>query len=107
MADVRIRVNGQGYTIRCADGKEDRLQELAAYFDRQVAEMADQFGQVAESRLLILAGIRICEELFAARQNGPDPSHTELAAEIDRTAERLQRCATKLAGHTRNNQSET
>ena len=63
MAQVSININDQNYTVTCDDGQEGRLQELAAYFDTHVRQMADQVGTIADSRLMLLAGLTICDEL--------------------------------------------
>jgi cell division protein ZapA len=63
MAQVSININDQNYTITCDDGQEDRLRELAAYFDTHVRRMSEQVGSIADSRLMLLAGLTICDEL--------------------------------------------
>ena len=96
MADVRITVHGQKYSIRCDEGEEARVEELAAYFNTHVERLARELGHVAESRLLILAGITICEELFAARAEGEGSFDRALAEDLARLAGRIERCAEGL-----------
>ncbi len=67
MAQVEIRVNGRDYKVTCDDGQEQRLQELAAYFDRQVTEITDDLGQIGDARLMLLAALTVCDEMFEAR----------------------------------------
>lgn len=68
MAELRVCVNEQTYTLSCDDGEEDRVRALAAYLDEHVQRMATQVGRSAESRLLMLAALNICDELFDARE---------------------------------------
>lgn len=63
MAQVNIAINGQSYTVTCDDGQETRLQELAAYFDSHVSRLTGQVGNISDSRLMLLAGLTICDEL--------------------------------------------
>ncbi len=67
MARVEIEVNGRPYKVTCEDGQERRLVELARYLDRHVAEIADSLGQIGEARLLLLAALTVCDELFETR----------------------------------------
>lgn len=99
MAEVRITVHGQGYVLRCAEGEQERVHKLAAYFNSHVERLAEELGHVAESRLLILAGLNICDELFADKDlaNGQDTSHDNALAEnLDSLAKRIERCAEQL-----------
>lgn len=98
MADVRITVNGQKYTIRVDDGDEKQLEQLVAYFNNHVDRLAEELGHIAESRLLILAGIKICEELFEARGTELADAHAALAREIEQAAERIEHCAARISG---------
>lgn len=67
MAQVNIVVNGQNYTVTCDDGQEARLQELAEHFDRHVTRLSQQVGRIADSRLMLLAGLTVCDELRDAQ----------------------------------------
>ncbi|WP_306253045.1 cell division protein ZapA [Parvularcula sp. IMCC14364] len=67
MAQVTVSINNQSYTITCDDGQEDRLLELASYFDTQVQRIATNVGAIADSRLMLLAGLTICDELREAQ----------------------------------------
>lgn len=96
MPDVRITINGQKYALKCGEDEEDRLRELAAHFDSHVEDLAKELGHIAESRLLILAGIRVCEELFAARGIDQTAVDTALAADLEILADRLATCAEKI-----------
>jgi cell division protein ZapA len=67
MAEVQVRVNGRVYAVGCADGQERHVQELAAVFDQQVARVAQEVGQLGESRLFLLGALLLADELADAR----------------------------------------
>lgn len=68
MAEVNIAVNGHAYKVSCENGQEARLTQLGAYFDRQVAKLAGEVGQIGDARLMLLAALTVCDELFETRR---------------------------------------
>jgi len=80
MAQVDLVVNDRAYKIACENGQEERLGQLGSYFDRQVRTLAGDLGQIGESRLLLLAALQVCDELFEARRR---------LLEIERTSVKL------------------
>ena len=72
MAEVDIRVNGRDYRVTCEDGQEDRLNQLAAYFDRHVSDLAAELGQIGDERLMLLSALTICDELFETKARASD-----------------------------------
>ncbi|MEQ1931494.1 MAG: cell division protein ZapA [Parvularculaceae bacterium] len=68
MAQADICVNGYVYKVACENGQEARLTQLGQYFDRQVSSLAADLGQIGESRLLLLASLQLCDELFETRR---------------------------------------
>src|SRR6266550_3820213 len=63
---VNVLVNGRAYTVACDEGEEDHLRELGQYLDKRVRELSASVGQVADSRLLLMAGLVIADELSDA-----------------------------------------
>ncbi len=63
MAKVSISVNGRRYALGCEDGEEERLARLGQKLDDRVNSMADQFGQIGDLRLMVMAGITMLDEL--------------------------------------------
>ncbi|ADM08627.1 hypothetical protein PB2503_02752 [Parvularcula bermudensis HTCC2503] len=96
MPDVRITINGQGYTLGCGPGEEERVRALAAYFNDHVEVLAKEIGRTAEKRLLILAGLRVCEELFDRRDEKTEAAITEAVAVLDRAADEIEALAATL-----------
>ncbi len=63
MAKVNITVNGRRYALGCDDGEEDRLMVLGQKLDKRIKDLANQFGQIGDLRLLVMAGITMMDEL--------------------------------------------
>lgn len=106
MAQVEITVNDRSYKVMCEDGQEVRLGDLAAHLDRHVADIAADLGQIGEARLMLLAALTVCDELFEARArlasheaNAADAlaEESEAAHAIERAARRLAAAADRLA----------
>ncbi|MAW79233.1 MAG: cell division protein ZapA [Parvularcula sp.] len=106
MSQVEIKVNGREYRVTCEAGQEDRLQKLAAFLDKRVSAMAADLPDISETRLMLLAGLTICDELFEARERAEDledagdalDSETMggAARAIDAAAKRVNEIAEKL-----------
>jgi cell division protein ZapA len=67
MGQVTITLNGRSYRLRCGDGEEQRLLELAEHVDDRLASLVAEFGQVGDERLLLMTALMIADELFDAR----------------------------------------
>ncbi len=62
MAKVSLNINGRKYALGCDDGEEERLLGLGAKLDSKISELANQFGQIGDLRLLVMAGITLIDE---------------------------------------------
>lgn len=60
---VNVLVNGRAYTVACDDGEEEHLRELAQFLDKRVRELVESVGQVGDTRLLVMAGLLVTDEL--------------------------------------------
>ncbi|MEM6537930.1 MAG: cell division protein ZapA [Pseudomonadota bacterium] len=67
MARVEIVVNGKPYKVTCENGQEKRLLELAKYLDRNVSDLVESLGQIGDSKIILLAALTACDELFETR----------------------------------------
>lgn len=67
MAQVTIDVNGRPYHVGCEDGQERRLTELARLYDTQVRQVSADLGQLGETRLFLMAGLLLLDELSELR----------------------------------------
>ena len=63
MPVLRININGRFYDITCEKNKEKYVLELSKYFDQKVRDMAIKLKNIDHSRLLVLTGILLSEEL--------------------------------------------
>ena len=63
MAQVTVTVDGKAYRMACEEGQEDHLTDLATRFDRYVSHLKDQFGEIGDLRVTVMAGIMITDEV--------------------------------------------
>ena len=63
---VNVLVNGRAYTVACDEGEEPHLRELGQFLDKRVRELTGSVGQVGDTRLLVMAGLLIADELVEA-----------------------------------------
>ena len=119
MAKVSININGRKYALGCEDGEEERLMRLGQKLDDRVNNMADQFGQIGDLRLMVMAGITMLDELeemngavdaevdkrvvdlrkeSAVALKAATQSESKAADSLLSAAERIERLAARLAG---------
>ena len=106
MAQVNINVNSRDYKVTCDDGQEERLQQLAAYFDQHVSNIAGSLGQIGDTRLMLLGALTLTDELFEARDQLGALAHANdklepdtlggAAKAIDAVTERVQELTSQL-----------
>jgi cell division protein ZapA len=72
MPQVSVTLNSRTYRLSCEDGDQQRLSELANYVKHKVDGLIQEFGQVGEERLLLMAALLVADELFDVRA-GVDP----------------------------------
>ncbi len=63
MGEITVRVNGKPYTVGCADGQENRVQELARFFDEHVQMVVSDVGAIGEVRLFLMASLLMIDEM--------------------------------------------
>ena len=63
MPVLRININGRFYDITCEKNKEKYVLELSKYFDKKVRDLSVKLKNIDQSRLLVLTGIMLSEEL--------------------------------------------
>lgn len=107
MGQVTLRVNARVYEISCDDGQEDHLRRLGEELDARVRELAASIGQIGESRLLVMAGLLIADELHEAtsalessgREGASAPRRQDesaAASVLEDMAERINSLAARL-----------
>jgi len=98
MGEVAVSINGRTYRVACDDGEEAHVSALADKLARHVADLVTDIGQVGDTRLLLMAGLVVADELadlrlkFTELQTRSDA----MAVERDETSERIERLARRL-----------
>ena len=87
MAEVTLTVNNRSFDLACADGDEERLQNLAAYVDERLRAIADSGVVRRESDMMALTAIVLADELFEAKDNASSNDNAEAPTDY---AEKLQ-----------------
>jgi cell division protein ZapA len=93
MAQVNVDVNGRPYAVGCEDGQEPHLQELAKLFDKQVRQISQDMGQLGDTRLFLMGGLLLADELLDARNR-----LAALQVEVTRLQAERTRVETKAVG---------
>lgn len=99
MPHVNVTINGRQYRMACADGEEEHLQGLASDLDRRIGEMRGSFGEIGDSRLIVMAAITIADELSETKKKLDAAAEEVAAAQDTRTnaAGRAQATQTAVA----------
>jgi cell division protein ZapA len=63
MSHVSVTINGRQYRMACEDGQEGHLMRLAADVDKRINELRERFGEIGDTRLVVMAAIMIADEL--------------------------------------------
>lgn len=117
MPTVIVQVNDRPYNMVCDEGEEEHLAELASLLENEVTKLKKTFGQVGDSRLLLMAGLVVADKLDEsvrriealqgeieglkdARNAAVERSkmlEAAVAERLARTAERLERFTAELS----------
>lgn len=68
MAEVQVEINGRKYRMACEEGQESHLMALARRFDGLVESFKDNFGEIGDTRLTVMAGIAVLDDLVDAEK---------------------------------------
>lgn len=101
MAKVSLDINGRKYALGCDDGEEARLQVLGERLDERIRDLANQFGQIGDLRLLVMAGITMTDEIEDMRET-VDSKAEKLTRDIKRASDKAQRNAENAEEHAAN-----
>jgi cell division protein ZapA len=63
MSQVSVTINGRQYRMACEDGQEDHLMSLARELDQRIGKLRAQFGQIGDSRLIVMAALMMADEV--------------------------------------------
>ncbi|WP_336278552.1 cell division protein ZapA [Bartonella sp. CB175] len=68
METVSVTIDGKIYRIACDKGQEHHLIRLAAQLDKYIAHLKENFGEIGDNRLSIMAGIMVIDEMEEIKQ---------------------------------------
>ncbi len=68
MAQVKVSVNGRNFKMRCRDGEEGRVQQLAAEIDGHVQRIRGGTKAVQDDRLFLMAALMLADQLWDTRE---------------------------------------
>ena len=66
MSHVSVAINGRQYRMACEDGQENHLIWLSGDLDRRIGQLRDQFGEIGDMRLTMMAALTVADELVEA-----------------------------------------
>ena len=86
---VQISIFGQEYSVK-APADPDYIKKIAKYLDEKMREVQSGFSTTQSStRIAILAGMNITDELFNSRQSG-ESENTEVEQKISSLIELIE-----------------
>lgn len=68
MAQINVTIAGRTYRMACDDGQEDHLLGLADQVNGHIEHLRENFGDVGDMRLLIMASLVLADELHESRR---------------------------------------
>lgn len=66
-----MTIFGTDYALK-ANTSHEYIKETAAYMDKKMREIVDKFHDQSDTRVAVLAGLNITDELFQAKRLVPD-----------------------------------
>lgn len=81
MTQVTVTIDAKQFRLACEDGQEKHLESLAAHIDGRVRMMRENFGEIGDLRLTMMAALMVCDEFFEERRKGEE---LRLSVEQDR-----------------------
>jgi cell division protein ZapA len=89
MPEVNVEINGRRYRMACEEGQQKHLIGLAKRFDGQVDSIKGVVGEIGDTRLTVMAGIAVVDELVEAEKR---------IAALQAQIEQLSTAGQQLAG---------
>lgn len=63
METVSVTIDSKVYRMACDKGQEDYLIALAAQLDQYITHLKNNFGEMGDHRLSVMAGIMVLDEM--------------------------------------------
>ena len=67
MPELTITIGGRAFPVACQEGEEHFLRAAAALLDAEAQPLVAQMGRLPESRLLLMAGLMLADNVAAQR----------------------------------------
>lgn len=92
MVQVNVTISGKLYRMACDDGQEDHLGALAERLNQTIDRLRDEFGEIGDQRLTVMAAITMADESSEADSRVKELKETIAGMEEGRAefAERQQ-----------------
>ncbi|MCB1480976.1 MAG: cell division protein ZapA [Rhodobiaceae bacterium] len=99
MPEITVTIAGRPYRMACGEGEEQHLTTLAADFDRRITALKQHFGEVGDSRLLIMAALTVADDLAEARRQTAEAQKQieDMRAAEQQSVQRTSEAETELA----------
>jgi cell division protein ZapA len=68
MAQVSVSIGGRTYRMACDDGQEEHLMKLAGDLDGKINHLREAFGEIGDTRLIVMAAIMVSDEVSELRR---------------------------------------
>lgn len=69
MGELNISINNRPFQIACDDGDEPRVTRLAEDLAARISQIKQAVGEAGDARLLVMAGLTLCDELRELRED--------------------------------------
>jgi cell division protein ZapA len=69
MASINATIAGRQFRLACEDGQEDHLQALARELDERIEGLRKKFGEIGDTRLIVMAALMVSDELSEVARN--------------------------------------
>ncbi len=69
---VAVSLHGREYLVTCGAEETDRLEEIVAFVESRLEDVATQNGSVSETRLFMLTCLMLADELIEIKRKSSD-----------------------------------
>ena len=116
MSQVSVTINGRQFRLACEVGQEPHLRRLAADLDYRINRLRASFGDIGDTRLMVMAALSAMDEVVeaasrlrrmegdlaslrdarAASSERTDTNEAAVCAALNAAAERMESIARRL-----------
>ena len=77
MPDIEVSIGGRDYLVGCADGQQNQIKGLAETLDQRVQGLSKALGDIGDSRLLVITGLMLLDEMGDLQKAPDKPKNQE------------------------------